>query len=114
MKNITQDNRTEGRRFNQTVGAPSTGTRLFSVYKERHITCAVINFSKNVSLNIVPIYTVVVILGTALVCSCTARLLHEIYFFKNIHKITARCGARTHDPLWEPDLKSGALTTRPT
>ena len=25
-----------------------------------------------------------------------------------------RCGVRTHDPIREPDLKSGALTARPT
>ena len=32
----------------------------------------------------------------------------------NVNESVTRCGVRTHDPMWEPDLKSGALTSRPT
>ena len=31
-----------------------------------------------------------------------------------VNESVTRCGVRTHDLMWEPDLKSGALTSRPT
>ena len=54
------------------------------------------------------------LLVTKMIFVLTAKISSGESCLLRIRKIYANCGVGTHDPLREPDLKSGALTTRPT